>query len=251
MTKGSRFNFNRLWLLGACQLLLSSANDARAAVFDYEGVIGKEKIGLALEAPEIVGPIPPGPLKGHYFYVKYNKNISLDGDIDKFGNVTLYEREPKGKMTAMIKGKLEPSISKLTGTWSRLDGSELLPFSVTSRSAVGGTLENRYMTAGVEMPQAAFENKVRAFVDAVAAGNKNAVADMVAYPLRVNQSNKRLTIRNKRELLSRYVQVFNPAFRKLVGTCEVHDLFARDQGVMLGSGQVWFDADGKAYVLNP
>lgn len=250
MKKCSNFNLSVLSVLAALHLSVLSPQQAAADVMDYRGTVGKEKIGLVIDG-KFTDPITAGPLKGSYFYTKYNKDISLDGDVDKFGNVTLYERDSKGQISAMIKGKVDPEIISITGTWSKLDGSECLPFSASSVGSVGGTIENRYIVAGVEMPTAQFEKKVEAFVKAVAAGNKDAVAGMVAYPLRVNHSSKKRTmIRNKKELLSRYNQVFTPRLVKIISTSEVHNLFARDMGVMLGSGQVWLDGKAKPYVIN-
>lgn len=229
---------------------VASSTPSFGAVMDFEGTLGKQPIGLSFEAPSVMGSLPPGPVRGVYFYKRYLKDIPLEGDLDSKGNIVLYELDSKHQKTALIKGVLNSQEENLTGTWSKLDGTGALPLSAHSGSMSGGTLEQRYLVAGVEMSNDAFESKVKTFLSAVAANDKLAVASAVAFPLNANHGNSHRVFKNRAQFLANYDQIFTARFRAVLKDCVPHNMFARDQGVMLGTGQVWFNEIGKAYTLN-
>lgn len=86
--------------------------------------------------------------------------------------------------------------------------------------------------------------KAKAFLadlnTAVTAGDKQKVAAMISYPLSVNAKGHRL-IRNSARFLKEYDRLFTPAIVKAIETQKPECLFANYQGVMIGSGQIWFD----------
>jgi hypothetical protein len=84
----------------------------------------------------------------------------------------------------------------------------------------------------------------RAFFDrlqqAVAAGDKNAVADMISYPIAVHRAGKETTLRSKRDFIARYQSIFTPQLVDIVARQKYAMLFVRDQGAMIGNGEIWF-----------
>jgi len=57
-------------------------------------------------------------------------------------------------------------------------------------------------------------------------------------------------IRNSQELISQYDAIFTPAYRNLIADGIPHNMFVRDQGIMLGGGEAWFGPNGKVKALN-
>jgi hypothetical protein len=68
-------------------------------------------------------------LSGTYFYTKYGINITLTGTIDSYQNVELYGYNASGTLVDVFKGRFVSS-SEMLGTWSKPDGSKILPFTL-------------------------------------------------------------------------------------------------------------------------
>lgn len=76
---------------------------------------------------------------------------------------------------------------------------------------------------------------------AVAAKDQAKVATMIAYPLKVGLKGKVTTWRTPAMLQKNYNSVFTPDLVHVISAQKYEELFARDQGVMIGdSGQLWF-----------
>lgn len=95
---------------------------------------------------------------------------------------------------------------------------------------------------------------VSEFIAAVKEDDKNKIAGMMSYPLRVNPKNgsRSYTIKSKREFLQQYDELFSENMKK--GLTADADIFCNYQGGSIGAGRVWFEAaDGKAviYSINP
>ena len=76
------------------------------------------------------------------------------------------------------------------------------------------------------------------------------VAQSIRYPLHVSLRGKTLILRNPKSLLARYNEIFTDGYVRTIGAAVPRLMFARDQGVMLGDGAVWFDANGRVIALN-
>ena len=76
---------------------------------------------------------------------------------------------------------------------------------------------------------------------AVRANDRGAVIKLVGFPLRVNSNGKTRVYRDAASVRAGYDQIFTPQVRQAI-LAQRHDrLFSRDQGLMIGNGQVWFD----------
>jgi hypothetical protein len=255
-------------LLASSMIILVASTNKNSAfaerLSEYEGTIGsaKVKVTIVSQATTLIGGLPPGPLKGEYFYVSYLKDIPIEGEIGADRSITIYELGENNKRTAVIKGqfpetdpqhhfvtktKLESEV--ITGKWSRMDGSGILPVYLCSLADTFADMDHRYINAGVQDDKA-LESKVRAFRNAVIVGDKKLVSTMVNYPVTVTLDGKHHDMANAAELLKNYDLIFSAKFIKSIKDSVPHNMFVRYDGVMLGNGDVWFDVDGKVKSLN-
>lgn len=76
---------------------------------------------------------------------------------------------------------------------------------------------------------------------AVAKGDKRAVAAMVSYPITVTIKHKKQKIKTSDSFIRVYDRVFTRAFREKIVNQQYADLFARDSGIMVGEqGELWY-----------
>ncbi|WP_058831043.1 hypothetical protein [Paenibacillus polymyxa] len=108
----------------------------------------------------------------------------------------------------------------------------------SSSPAAPNASQNPFEVAGIQDPKA-FLDTFKALQKAVADNDKEKVANYILYPLRVNDSEKSLTIPNKKDFLAKYDQIFTDAIREALVNQKTDDLFVNYQGVMVGSGELW------------
>ncbi|TWS96328.1 hypothetical protein [Reyranella sp. CPCC 100927] len=109
-----------------------------------------------------------------------------------------------------------------------------LPAGAQSEPEVNARLDSLF---GDHKPYRAFFIDLKA---AVVAGNKPAVAAMIAYPLTIRSGGKDVALRAAPDLLARYDQIVTARVVAAVRKQTYETLFARDTGVMIGDGEVWF-----------
>lgn len=90
---------------------------------------------------------------------------------------------------------------------------------------------------GSHVPYRQFFDQLK---QAVARGDKPAVAGMVKYPITVALHGKKVTLRTKRDFVAHYDAIFTPKLVDLVAHQTYATLFSPDQGVMIGGGEIWF-----------
>ena len=106
-----------------------------------------------------------------------------------------------------------------------------------------------YQIAGASDDGIVNRNAFR-FWQAVTKGDKSTVASLIVYPIKVHVAGSLKTIHDRNDLLTHYDAVFSPGYRAAIAAEAPRDMFARDQGIMLGSGEVWFGRDGRVIALN-
>ena len=79
-------------------------------------------------------------------------------------------------------------------------------------------------------------------------GDRSVAARFVSYPLRVN-GNPAKIIKTPAALLAAWDSIFTPDYLTRLRDDLPHDMFVHNGMVMIGAGDVWFDAKGAA-VLN-
>ena len=111
-------------------------------------------------------------------------------------------------------------------------------------SASPALADNPYEVAGISNPAHVpqFLNQLKR---AMAADNRAAVAAMVQYPLTIIlPSGRRKTYSDPASLTADYATVFTPDVVSAVASAQVGNLFVRDQGVMIGQGEIWMNQVG-------
>jgi hypothetical protein len=104
--------------------------------------------------------------------------------------------------------------------------------------------DNPYAVAGISDPAHVTQFLAR-LKQAMAADDHAAIAAMVKYPLRVNSAAGRTTFyRNVAALSANYTRVFTPEVKAALAAAKPDDLFVRDQGVMIGNGEIWMNEIG-------
>ena len=133
----------------------------------------------------------------------------------------------------------------------KMTPDKIAPLAVylAAESSTSGSLGQRYAILGVQDDEVV-NRGAQDFWRAVKAGDRRAVAARVAYPITVQVGGKRRRLGGPGALLEVYDAVFTPAFRRSIEAAMPRNMFVRDQGVMLGSGQAWFDARGRVVALN-
>ena len=81
---------------------------------------------------------------------------------------------------------------------------------------------------------------------AVAAGDKAAVAGLVSYPLKTSLGGKTVTLRDAHHFAAAYDQILTAKVKKALAAQQYATLFANDEGVMVGDGEIWFSGIGAA-----
>jgi len=220
---------------------------------NYEGTIGPQnRVRLTLTQTK-------SELTGVYFYVSQLKDIRIEGRVAD-GHITLDEVDPTGKTTAQFEGQFqdhdpngklkgELGCEIIVGIWHRLNSTETLPVFLSETSATTGTLDHRYRDAGAEDDKVVHRAVLR-FWKAVTEDNKATVASLINYPIRVRIAGTLKRIRNRQELILQYDSIFSGAYRKAIIDAVPRNMFNRDQGIMLGNGEVWFGPDGRVITLN-
>ena len=76
---------------------------------------------------------------------------------------------------------------------------------------------------------------------AIRTNNRDAVIKLIGFPLRVNFDGGSRTYRNARSVRADFDRIFTPPVRNAIVAQRLDRLFGRDQGIMIGSGEIWFD----------
>lgn len=141
---------------------------------------------------------------------------------------------------------------------SRLKGSKLAVFSQVTLMNIAFSAALIFSVMGLSinanaadeaMPQE-YIPLVQGLIDAAKANDLEAIAKRVAYPLKREYPIP--AIQNTQEMIARFDQVFDPNLLEQIA----HSKIGADwqtmgwRGIMLGSGVVWLDFDGKIIAIN-
>lgn len=76
---------------------------------------------------------------------------------------------------------------------------------------------------------------------AVRSDDRKAVLELIAFPLRVNSESGTRLYPDAQAVARNYDRIFTTDVRRAVLDQRFDRLFGRDQGVMIGNGEIWFD----------
>jgi len=254
-------NTTRIGMILLCLLLLPVQTFAACSknqpgwLWNYNGeMAGKYRIRMTLVfAGEEVS--------GVYFYASSLKDIPLRGRMLDATHVLLEELDAAGNAVASFRAEFPEKAPEsafgdsalecevIRGTWSKAGSDTSLPVYLQMEGGTSGSIKHRYAAIGVRDPESLHRNS-QAFWLAVKREDRKTAASLIRYPIRVDTSAGRKRYASADELLADYELIFTPAFRESIAKGLPRNMFVRDQGAMLGSGQVWFGADGKVTALN-
>jgi hypothetical protein len=224
-------------------------------VWNYEGTLGgRYRVRMSLV-------FAGDRLDGVYFYATQLRDIRVTGRIESGTRVVLDEQDARGAVVARFTGEFptrdpsgrfgdsELACEVIVGRWARIGASESLPFHLSMEGGTAGSLGHRYGAIGVRDDEVVHRGAAR-FWRAVQADDRATVAAQLRYPVTVLLDGRSLRLQNPPQLLARYDAIFTPRFRAAIAAGLPRNMFVRDEGAMLGSGAVWFGADGKVVALN-
>ncbi|HEX6218372.1 MAG TPA: hypothetical protein VFZ35_03780 [Sphingomicrobium sp.] len=107
--------------------------------------------------------------------------------------------------------------------------------SLAQKSNVGSTAPEWVIEDG------AYRLFLNQLQSAIRANDRAGVIRLVSFPVRVNRDGRSQTYTSGRALLADYDSIFTAQVRGAILSQRFETLFGRDQGVMIGSGQIWFD----------
>ncbi|MCL9662712.1 hypothetical protein L2089_18645 [Paenibacillus hunanensis] len=117
--------------------------------------------------------------------------------------------------------------------------------SKLSTNPITNSSTNPYEVAGISNAKV-FHTFFVTFQQAVIKDNKAKVASMVHYPLNVNTNGKTHKIKNAKIFIAKYDSIMTPEIKRILAYAIEEDLFVNWQGVMVGSGELWFSqSNGK------
>lgn len=179
-----------------------------------------------------------GVVKGNYSDCDGNSKVILSGKL--IGNQVKLNGYLKGKIIEVFDLKnISDSTDRLQGTFVS-NGKERFNVSFRLESIGSGNLEHKYADFyGVDDDVEQFMADIKS---AVKEGNKTWLAKHVLYPIVVNiGSNKKQTIKNQAQFIQQYNKIINPVYKKKIMASCPCNLFANNNGVMLGDGEIWIN----------
>ena len=99
--------------------------------------------------------------------------------------------------------------------------------------------ENRYELIGITNAKE-FEKSFNTIKHLVKNNEKSKVANYVSYPLNVNKEDKKIKIQSKEDFIKNYNSIITENVKKALLDQDVAKTFVNYQGVMVGSGEIWF-----------
>ena len=125
----------------------------------------------------------------------------------------------------------KPAISTVSDELSERSASGAAQRVTTSNAARAGDRKEQDSTR-------AFLARLQA---AVRVNDRRAVINLIDFPLRVNSKGRTRIYRDAQSVERDYGRIFTPEVRRAILRQRFDQLFSRDQGTMIGDGEVWFD----------
>lgn len=223
-------------------------------LWNYDGRIGDEPARLTLV-------FSGDSLTGEYAQAETPEDVALNGRIEAGSAITLEARDANGEAAGRIvatfptrdpEGKFgdsELACEVVTGRWESPDGRDTRAIYFAMDGGTAGSLARRYAAAGVKDDERVHDT-ARRLRQAMQDADWSAAAELMAFPVAVALPQESRRYASAAELLAARERIFTPPFvRKIVNTVP-RNFFVRDEGVMLGNGEVWFGADGRVIAIN-
>ncbi|MPM44652.1 hypothetical protein SDC9_91331 [bioreactor metagenome] len=217
----------------------------------YMGSLNSEERNIGL-----VAIYTGNTIDGEFFYAYKPIEMKVKGCLKAGQTLILYMFDNEGKLAATLTGYFPAYTDSgdklyrqgIFGTFTdELTGKDT-PLQLYEDYASGDSLDHEYQTAGVN-DDSLIDQAAMNFLIWSATDQKERVAQMIEYPIQVYFGGKRKWIENEAEFLSNYDSIFTTDFKETLKKAVPKHMFAKWSGIMLLSGEVWFNADGKVISL--
>ncbi|MBN2005476.1 MAG: hypothetical protein JXA21_19110 [Anaerolineae bacterium] len=217
---------------------------------NYVGTLGDETLGMTLIYSSHY-------ISGTYFCRSDLIDYRLDGCLGEGRSIVIQAYDANGAVIANLNAEFAEFDSMdrklqrelIVGEWRDMNTSKTISISLKLDNVTSGPLDHRYAGAGAESDQVV-EQGAQAFWQAVVQDDRNQVVSVIVFPVWVTINGERMALATADEFLDHYDEVFTDVFRENIRKAIPHNMFANWQGIMLGNGEIWFDADGKVVVIN-
>lgn len=105
-------------------------------------------------------------------------------------------------------------------------------------------INNPYEVAGIENP-ILFEHNFNLLQKVVKEGKKSEVANLMVYPLKVNNKGKTMEIKTKKDFIAKYDKIMTAKVKKALLAQKVDKVGVSWRGVMIGNGELWIGQFGE------
>jgi hypothetical protein len=130
-------------------------------------------------------------------------------------------------------------LTALCVTGSTAFATKNMPLNNNKKIEQKMKIENRYELIGITDAKE-FEKSFNTLKSLIKNNEKTKVANYVSYPLNVNKENKKIKIQSKEDFIKNYNTIITENVKKALLNQDVAKTFVNYQGVMVGSGEMWF-----------
>jgi hypothetical protein len=195
-------------------------------------------------------------INGEFFYAYKPIEMKVKGCLKAGQNLILYMFDDEGNLAATLIGYFPAYTDTgdklyrqgIFGTYKDEQTDKEISLELYEDYASGDSLDHEYQTAGVN-DDSLIDQAAMNFLIWSATDQKERVAQMIEYPIQVYFGGKQVWIENEAEFLSNYDSIFTTDFKETLKKAVPKHMFAKWSGIMLLSGEVWFNADGKVIHL--
>jgi hypothetical protein len=200
---------------------------------DFEGTLGNKEIQLSVYTDA------EGNAIGTYCFKDNDTKIKLSGTIS--GNTLMLEEQLGVEPFGRFEGKfVSNSAEGLAGTWAENTGANAVAFKLALKSICGGDPYKRY--ADLYGEDEFYEGFMKEVKTAILNGDKEWIGDNLVYPLSTTLGGKKpITIKDKKQLIANFDQIFHPAYKEKLKSLCVCNMFVNYRGIMLGNGEIWIN----------
>ena len=207
----------------------------------FEGTIGKQKIYMDIFRDG-------NNLTAYYIDNDSNNEHMYSGSINEY-TMTLSSSDTHETMTGNLKDLYASNI--ITGEMT-LNSGKIVPVNLNIDHAnAGPALKDRY---GDRFNSQEVESFVSRLKSAILSSDKQAVSNMIQYPITVYQNNReKAKINNAQQFVKYYSDIINKNLYDCISTAYTKFMFSNYNGVMFGSGNynVWIQEsqNGKLSII--
>ncbi|MES2215651.1 MAG: hypothetical protein V4485_06580 [Pseudomonadota bacterium] len=234
--------------------------DAISIIYEGDITISASKIPIAMYLI-----FKGNKITGMYSFFDSTRDRMLEGTITRSGGdmtLELYEISEQGKKQKRFVGKLmvwdprgyhvnhpHPELGVIVGKWYDSETQRPYEFYLTLKG-FGETDNLDHIYYDIDSDEA-IHKIVQTFKNAVRSNDKETVASMIRYPIKVSIGGEFVVISDKSQLITSYDKIFYDRYQQLILQARGRYLKRSiDEDFSLGNGYVWFNPWGEIIVLN-